>query len=140
MLVLLSFGIASFVGTSSSYPETFGKTGAGRRAAATGAERADAHCVGKRQTVAAAIAIIWGLASRWCRWDGQRGSPFSCRQAEKASSIRVAVIQLANTCGAAVRAVMRSAISRLLRRWRSGRLMRYDGVGRGGESRITPMS
>lgn len=30
-------------------PETFGKTGAGRCAAATGAERADAHCVGKRQ-------------------------------------------------------------------------------------------
>jgi DHA1 family purine ribonucleoside efflux pump-like MFS transporter len=39
---------------------------------------------------------------RWCRWAGRRGSPALADQAEKAGSIQVAVIQLANTCGAAI--------------------------------------
>ncbi|MFU0930706.1 MFS transporter [Kluyvera cryocrescens] len=58
---------------------------------------------GSDKVVAAGIAIIWGLAFAlvpvgWSTWITRSLAD----QAEKAGSIQVAVIQLANTCGAAV--------------------------------------
>ena len=58
---------------------------------------------GSDKWVASAIAIIWGFAFAlvpvgWSTWITRSLAD----QAEKAGSIQVAVIQLANTCGAAV--------------------------------------
>ena len=58
---------------------------------------------GSDKVVAAGIAIIWGLAFAlvpvgWSTWITRSLAD----QADKAGSVQVAVIQLANTCGAAV--------------------------------------
>ncbi len=110
-----------------------GKTGAGRCAAATGAERAGAR-VGGDKTVAAVIAIIRGSVCAGARWDGQRGSlTFLAVQAEKAGSIG-----RGDSTGKYLArrwAVMRSTISGCFRRWRFPlRSDAVDGVSRGGES------
>lgn len=104
-LVLLSFGIASFVGTSLS--AVFLKRSL--KAALTCAPLILAISAltlvlwGDDKIVACVIAIIWGFAFAmipvgWSTWITRSLSD----QAEKAGSIQVAVIQLANTCGAAI--------------------------------------
>ncbi|EAB9861326.1 purine ribonucleoside efflux pump NepI [Salmonella enterica subsp. salamae] len=104
-LVLLSFGIASFVGTSfSSYVLKRSVKLALAGAPLVLALSALTLIVwGSDKTVAAVIAIIWGLAFAlvpvgWSTWITRSLAD----QAEKAGSVQVAVIQLANTCGAAV--------------------------------------
>lgn len=103
-LVLLSFGIASFVGTSLS--TVFLKRSL--KLALTIAPLILALSAltlvlwGTDKIVASAIAIIWGFAFAlvpvgWSTWITRSLAD----QAEKAGSIQVAVIQLANTCGAA---------------------------------------
>ncbi|HDG1675607.1 purine ribonucleoside efflux pump NepI [Kluyvera ascorbata] len=104
-LVLLSFGIASFVGTSFSAVILKHSV----KLALAGAPLILALCAlvlalwGSEKAVAAGIAIIWGLAFAlvpvgWSTWITRSLAD----QAEKAGSIQVAVIQLANTCGAAI--------------------------------------
>jgi DHA1 family purine ribonucleoside efflux pump-like MFS transporter len=104
-LVLLSFGIASFVGTSLSSMILKRSV----KLALAGAPLVLALSAlvltlwGSDKIVAASIAIIWGLAFAlvpvgWSTWITRSLSD----QAEKAGSVQVAVIQLANTCGAAV--------------------------------------
>ncbi|WP_437889872.1 purine ribonucleoside efflux pump NepI [Phytobacter sp. V91] len=104
-LVLLSFGIASFVGTSFSSHILKRSV----KLALAGAPLVLAISAlililwGSDKVVAAGIAIIWGLAFAlvpvgWSTWITRSLAD----QAEKAGSIQVAVIQLANTCGAAV--------------------------------------
>ncbi|MDG5475968.1 purine ribonucleoside efflux pump NepI [Citrobacter freundii] len=104
-LVLLSFGIASFIGTSLS--SVILKRSV--KLALAGAPLVLAFSAlvlilwGSDKVVAAGIAIIWGLAFAlvpvgWSTWITRSLAD----QAEKAGSIQVAVIQLANTCGAAV--------------------------------------
>ena len=104
-LVLLSFGIASFVGTS--FSSVILKRSV--KLALAGAPFVLALSArvlvlwGSDKVVAAGIAIIWGLAFAlvpvgWSTWITRSLAD----QAEKAGSIQVAVIQLANTCGAAV--------------------------------------
>lgn len=104
-LVLLSFGIASFVGTSLS--AVFLKRSL--KLALTLAPLILAFSAlvlvlwGSDKIVASAIAIIWGFAFAmipvgWSTWITRSLAD----QAEKAGSIQVAVIQLANTCGAAI--------------------------------------
>ena len=91
-LVLLSFGIASFVGTSLS--SQFLKRSL--KVALAGAPLVLA--------VSATVLVLWGRdkwaasAVGWSTWIARSLAD----QAEKAGSIQVAVIQLANTCGAAV--------------------------------------
>ena len=105
MLVLLSFGIASFVGTSLS--SQFLKRSL--KVALAGAPLVLAVSAtvlvlwGSDKWVASAIAVIWGFAFAlvpvgWSTWITRSLAD----QAEKAGSIQVAVIQLANTCGAAI--------------------------------------
>ena len=58
---------------------------------------------GSDKIVATGVAIIWGLTFAlvpvgWSTWITRSLAD----QAEKAGSIQVAVIQLANTCGAAI--------------------------------------
>ncbi|ENI5904797.1 purine ribonucleoside efflux pump NepI [Citrobacter freundii] len=104
-LVLLSFGIASFVGTSLS-PMILKRS---VKLALAGAPLVLALSAlvlilwGSDKVVAAGIAIIWGLLFAlvpvgWSTWITRSLAD----QAEKAGSVQVAVIQLANTCGAAV--------------------------------------
>lgn len=104
-LVLLSFGIASFVGTSLSSVILKHSV----KLALAGAPLVLALSAlvltlwGSDKIVAASIAIIWGLAFAlvpvgWSTWITRSLAD----QAEKAGSVQVAVIQLANTCGAAV--------------------------------------
>ncbi len=104
-LVLLSFGIASFVGTSLS--AVFLKRSLKLALAVAPMVLALSALVlvlwGTDKIVASAIAIIWGFAFAlipvgWSTWITRSLAD----QAEKAGSIQVAVIQLANTCGAAV--------------------------------------
>lgn len=104
-LVLLSFGIASFVGTSLSSP--FLKRSLKVALAGAPLVLAISAAVlvlwGSDKWVASAIAIIWGFAFAlvpvgWSTWITRSLAD----QAEKAGSIQVAVIQLANTCGAAI--------------------------------------
>lgn len=104
-LVLLSFGIASFVGTSFSavilkHSVKLALAGAPLILALSALALA---LWGSEKAVAAGIAIIWGLAFAlvpvgWSTWITRSLAD----QAEKAGSIQVAVIQLANTCGAAI--------------------------------------
>ena len=104
-LVLLSFGIASFVGTSFSavilkHSVKLALAGAPLILAISALVLA---LWGSEKAVAAGIAIIWGLAFAlvpvgWSTWITRSLAD----QAEKAGSIQVAVIQLANTCGAAI--------------------------------------
>ncbi|ALR79008.1 purine ribonucleoside efflux pump NepI [[Enterobacter] lignolyticus] len=104
-LVLLSFGIASFVGTSVSSAVL--KRSVKRALACAPLVLAVSAAVlvlwGSEKTVAATVAVIWGFAFAlvpvgWSTWITRTLAD----QAEKAGSIQVAVIQLANTCGAAV--------------------------------------
>jgi len=104
-LVLLSFGIASFVGTSLS--SVILKRSVKLALAGAPLVLALSALVlilwGSDKVVAAGIAIIWGLAFAlvpvgWSTWITRSLAD----QAEKAGSVQVAVIQLANTCGAAV--------------------------------------
>lgn len=104
-LVLLSFGIASFVGTSLSSHILKRSV----KLALTCAPLILALSAlvlilwGSNKVVAAGIAIVWGLSFAlvpvgWSTWITRSLAD----QAEKAGSIQVAVIQLANTCGAAI--------------------------------------
>ncbi|MGU3525282.1 purine ribonucleoside efflux pump NepI [Enterobacteriaceae bacterium C23F] len=104
-LVLLSFGIASFVGTSLSAPIL--KYSVKVALACAPLILAISALVlilwGSEKAVAATVAIVWGFAFAlvpvgWSTWITRSLSD----QAEKAGSIQVAVIQLANTCGAAI--------------------------------------
>ncbi|MEQ6279594.1 purine ribonucleoside efflux pump NepI [Kluyvera huaxiensis] len=104
-LVLLSFGIASFVGTS--FSSVILKRSVKLALAGAPFVLALSALVlvlwGNDKVVAAGIAIIWGLAFAlipvgWSTWITRSLADL----AEKAGSIQVAVIQLANTCGAAV--------------------------------------
>ncbi|SQA64199.1 purine ribonucleoside efflux pump NepI [Yokenella regensburgei] len=104
-LVLLSFGIASFVGTSVS--SIVLKRSVKMAVAGSPLVLALSALVlilwGSDKAVAATVAVIWGFAFAlvpvgWSTWITRSLAD----QAEKAGSIQVAVIQLANTCGAAV--------------------------------------
>jgi len=104
-LVLLSFGIASFIGTSMS--SLFLKKSLKFALACAPLVLAVSALVlilwGSDKVVASGIAVVWGLAFAlvpvgWSTWITRSLAD----QAEKAGSIQVAVIQLANTCGAAV--------------------------------------
>lgn len=104
-LVLLSFGIASFIGTSLS--SFILKRSVKLALAGAPLILAVSALVltlwGSDKIVATGVAIIWGLTFAlvpvgWSTW-------ITCSladQAEKAGSIQVAVIQLSNTCGAAI--------------------------------------
>lgn len=106
-LVLLSFGIASFVGTSLS--SFILKRSVKLALAGAPFVLALSALVltlwGSDKIVATGVAIIWGLTFAlipvgWSTWITRSLAD----QAEKAGSIQVAVIQLANTCGAAIAA------------------------------------
>ncbi|VFS15269.1 ribonucleoside transporter [Enterobacter cancerogenus] len=104
-LVLLSFGIASFVGTSlsSQFLKRSLKVALAGAPLVLAISAAVLLLWGSDKWVASAIAIIWGFAFAlvpvgWSTWITRSLAD----QAEKAGSIQVAVIQLANTCGAAV--------------------------------------
>lgn len=103
-LVLLSFGIASFVSTS--FSSLLMKLSV--KATLALAPLLLAICAaflllwGHEKAVAVGVAIVWGAAFAvvpvgWSTWVTRSLSD----QAEKAGSIQVAVIQMANTCGAA---------------------------------------
>ncbi|WP_312953866.1 purine ribonucleoside efflux pump NepI [Atlantibacter hermannii] len=104
-LVLLSFGIASFVGTSLS--SHILKRSVKLALACAPLILALSALVlmlwGSHKAVAAGGAVVWGVSFAlvpvgWSTWITRSLAD----QAEKAGSIQVAVIQLANTCGAAV--------------------------------------
>lgn len=104
-LVLLSFGIASFIGTSLS--SFILKRSVKLALAGAPLILAVSALVltlwGSDKIVATGVAIIWGLTFAlvpvgWSTWITRS----LVDQAEKAGSIQVAVIQLANTCGAAI--------------------------------------
>lgn len=104
-LVLLSFGIASFIGTSlsSAILKRSVKLALATAPLVIALSALTLILWGDNKVVAAAVAIIWGLAFAlipvgWSTWITRSLSD----QAEKAGSVQVAVIQLANTCGAAV--------------------------------------
>lgn len=104
-LVLLSFGIASFIGTSFSSVilKRSVKLALAGAPLVLAASALTLILWGDEKIVAAAIAVIWGLAFAlvpvgWSTWITRSLAD----QAEKAGSIQVAVIQLANTCGAAI--------------------------------------
>jgi DHA1 family purine ribonucleoside efflux pump-like MFS transporter len=104
-LVLLSFGIASFVGTSLSavFLKRSLKLSLTLAPLILALSALTLVLWGSDKIVASAIAIIWGFAFAlipvgWSTWITRSLAD----QAEKAGSIQVAVIQLANTCGAAV--------------------------------------
>ncbi|WHP31401.1 purine ribonucleoside efflux pump NepI [Trabulsiella odontotermitis] len=104
-LVLLSFGIASFIGTSLSSVILKRSVKAALACAPLVLALSAVTLMfwGHDKIVASAVAIIWGFAFAlvpvgWSTWITRSLSD----QAEKAGSIQVAVIQLANTCGAAV--------------------------------------
>ena len=84
---------------------------------------------GESKIVASAVAVIWGFAFAlvpvgWSTWITRSLSD----QAEKAGSIQVAVIQLANTCGAAVGGVALDHLGLLSPLVLSGTLMLLTGV------------
>ncbi|HBS7836689.1 purine ribonucleoside efflux pump NepI [Klebsiella pneumoniae] len=104
-LVLLSFGIASFIGTSLSSVLLKRSVKAALAIAPLVLTACAVALVlwGESKIIASTVAIIWGFAFAlipvgWSTWITRSLSD----QAEKAGSIQVAVIQLANTCGAAV--------------------------------------
>ena len=104
-LVLLSFGIASFVGTS--FSSVIMKRSVKMALALAPLLLSLSALVlilwGSHKGVAAGIAVVWGLGFAlvpvgWSTWITRTLAD----QAEKAGSVQVAVIQLANTCGAAI--------------------------------------
>ncbi|HAT1616669.1 TPA: purine ribonucleoside efflux pump NepI [Raoultella ornithinolytica] len=130
-LVLLSFGIASFIGTSLSSVILRRSVKAALTAAPLVLATSAAVLVlwGESQVVASAVAIIWGFAFAlipvgWSTWITRSLSD----QAEKAGSIQVAVIQLANTCGAAVGGVALDHLGLLSPLVISGALMLLTGL------------
>lgn len=130
-LVLLSFGIASFVGTSLSSMLLKRSVKAALAVAPVVLAISAAVLVlwGESKIVASAVAVIWGFAFAlvpvgWSTWITRSLSD----QAEKAGSIQVAVIQLANTCGAAVGGVALDHLGLLSPLVLSGTLMLLTGV------------
>nr|VUD33415.1 ribonucleoside transporter [Raoultella sp. NCTC 9187] len=130
-LVLLSFGIASFVGTSlsSMLLKRSVKTALATAPLVLAASAAVLVLWGESQIVASTVAIIWGFSFAlipvgWSTWITRSLSD----QAEKAGSIQVAVIQLANTCGAAVGGVALDHLGLLSPLIISGALMLLTGL------------
>jgi len=104
-LVLLSFGISSFVGTSLSpiFLKHSLKYVLMIAPFILALSALSLILWGSDKSVAAIVAIVWGFCFAiipvgWSTWITRSLSD----QAEKAGSIQVAAIQLANTCGAAV--------------------------------------
>ncbi|KGP42355.1 MFS transporter [Morganella morganii] len=104
-LVLLAFGIASFVGSSTS--SFFVRRGL--RSTLAFSPIILLLCAamliffGSNRIVAGLVMVIWGLVFAfipvgWSVWITRNVSD----QAEKAGSVQVATIQLANTCGAGI--------------------------------------
>ncbi|HAT1647719.1 TPA: purine ribonucleoside efflux pump NepI [Raoultella planticola] len=130
-LVLLSFGIASFIGTSLSSVILRRSVKAALTASPLVLATSATVLVlwGESQAVASVVAIIWGFAFAlipvgWSTWITRSLSD----QAEKAGSIQVAVIQLANTCGAAVGGVALDHLGLLSPLVISGALMLLTGL------------
>lgn len=130
-LVLLSFGIASLIGTSLSSVILRRSVKAALTAAPLVLATSATVLVlwGESQVVASAVAIIWGFAFAlipvgWSTWITRSLSD----QAEKAGSIQVAVIQLANTCGAAIGGVALDHLGLLSPLVISGALMLLTGL------------
>ena len=130
-LVLLSFGIASFIGTSLSSVILKRSVKAALTAAPLVLATSATVLVlwGESQVVASAVVVIWGFAFAlipvgWSTWITRSLSD----QAEKAGSIQVAVIQLANTCGAAVGGVALDHLGLLSPLVISGALMLLTGL------------
>ena len=130
-LVLLSFGIASFIGTSMSSVILKRSVKAALTAAPLVLATSATVLVLWResQVVASAVVVIWGFAFAlipvgWSTWITRSLSD----QAEKAGSIQVAVIQLANTCGAAVGGVALDHLGLLSPLVISGALMLLTGL------------
>ncbi|CAM3540698.1 purine ribonucleoside efflux pump NepI [Klebsiella variicola] len=130
-LVLLSFGIASFIGTSLSSVLLKRSVKAALAIAPLVLTACAVALVlwGESKVVASTVAIIWGFAFAlipvgWSTWITRSLSD----QAEKAGSIQVAVIQLANTCGAAVGGVALDHLGLLSPLVLSGILMLFTGL------------
>ncbi|HBR4948905.1 TPA: purine ribonucleoside efflux pump NepI [Klebsiella pneumoniae] len=130
-LVLLSFGIASFIGTSLSSVLLKRSVKAALAIAPLVLTAFAAALVlwGESKIVASTVAIIWGFAFAlipvgWSTWITRSLSD----QAEKAGSIQVAVIQLANTCGAAVGGIALDHLGLLSPLVLSGILMLFTGL------------
>jgi len=130
-LVLLSFGIASFVGTSLSSMLLKRSVKAALAIAPIVLTISAAVLVlwGESKIVSSTVAVIWGFAFAlvpvgWSTWITRSLSD----QAEKAGSIQVAVIQLANTCGAAVGGVALDHLGLLSPLVISGTLMLLTGL------------
>lgn len=130
-LVLLSFGIASFIGTSLSSVLLKRSVKAALAIASLVLTACAAALVlwGESKIVASTVAIIWGFAFAlipvgWSTWITRSLSD----QAEKAGSIQVAVIQLANTCGAAVGGIALDHLGLLSPLVLSGVLMLFTGL------------
>ncbi|WP_308562072.1 purine ribonucleoside efflux pump NepI [uncultured Klebsiella sp.] len=130
-LVLLSFGIASFVGTSlsSSVLKRSVKLALAGAPLVLAVSALVLTLWGREKVVAAGIAIVWGLSFAlvpvgWSTWITRSLSD----QAEKAGSIQVAVIQLANTCGAAIGGVALDHLGLLSPLALSGTLMLLAGI------------
>lgn len=104
-LVLLSFGIASFVGTSfsSAIMKCSVKWVLALAPLILAIGALALILWGSSKMVASGVVMVWGFAFAlvpvgWSTWITRSLAD----QAEKAGSIQVAVIQLANTCGAAL--------------------------------------
>ncbi len=130
-LVLLSFGIASFIGTSLSSVLLKRSVKAALAIAPLVLTACAVALVlwGESKIIASMVAIIWGFAFAlipvgWSTWITRSLSD----QAEKAGSIQVAVIQLANTCGAAVGGIALDHLGLLSPLVLSGILMLFTGL------------
>ncbi|HBR2342762.1 purine ribonucleoside efflux pump NepI [Klebsiella pneumoniae] len=130
-LVLLSFGIASFIGTSLSSVLLKRSVKAALAIAPLVLTACAVALVlwGESKIIASTVAIIWGFAFAlipvgWSMWITRSLSD----QAEKAGSIQVAVIQLANTCGAAVGGIALDHLGLLSPLVLSGILMLFTGL------------
>ncbi|YAX51846.1 purine ribonucleoside efflux pump NepI [Klebsiella pneumoniae] len=130
-LVLLSFGIASFIGTSLSSVLLKRSVKAAQAIAPLVLTACAVALVlwGESKIIASTVAIIWGFAFAlipvgWSTWITRSLSD----QAEKAGSIQVAVIQLANTCGAAVGGIALDHLGLLSPLVLSGILMLFTGL------------
>ncbi|EPJ9723174.1 purine ribonucleoside efflux pump NepI [Klebsiella pneumoniae] len=130
-LVLLSFGIASFIGTSLSSVLLKRSVKAALAIAPLVLTACAVALVlwGESKIIASTVAIIWGFAFAlipvgWSTWITRSLSD----QAEKAGSIQVAVIQLANTCGAAVGGIALDHLGLLSPLVLSGILMLFTGL------------
>ena len=84
-LVLLSFGIASFIGTSLSSVLLKRSVKAALAIAPLVLTACAVALVlwGESKIIASTVAIIWGFAFALIRWGGQRGSPVPLRSGGK---------------------------------------------------------